>query len=363
MLYKELFERENLNVLITGDSLSFNRYGYDNEGRFEACFYGAGMKSWSFRLRDRIFKTDPQFTFAENLTFNCETLNGLDNKSDIPNTEIFDGKVRTLLPETDVEFNVNIKSKQIVLYLQKRIDCPVTFDIYVDGKLALEKVDTLGAMDDFAGYGLHILKLNCDQNAENHLIEFKNIEGRNKKITVAAVGSVYRKVVLNGKGSQCVSFFLENFEERIGRHNPDIAVLILSANDRIFIAPEVLRKHLVELFARIFETNPNCKILFLLPPNAHRKEAPYTDGWGGSYSSLDTCKVYNKVICDVCENLGKPLYDGFNLSADKNYDIDVFSIPDLFDDNDISRWRIDNIHMTNWGNDRVYDALCEKLGL
>ena len=25
--------------------------------------------------------------------------------------------------------------------------------------------------------------------------------------------------------------------------------------------------------------------------------------------------------------------------------------------------RIDNIHITNWGNDKIFEALCEKLGL
>ena len=231
MNYSELFKKEDLNVLITGDSLSYNRYGYDPEGRGNAFECGAGMKSWSFRLRDKIYKLDKQFTFADALTFNCETVSGLGNQSEIPNTEVFDGKSRTLLPQNDVEFTVNIKSNQIVLYLQKRIDCPVTFDIYIDGALALEKVDTTGAMDDFAGYGFYILKLDCDNTKETHLVEFKNIKGENKKITLAAVGSVYRKVVLNGKGSQCVSFFLENFEERIAKHNPDLAILILSENN------------------------------------------------------------------------------------------------------------------------------------
>lgn len=361
MDYTKLFERKNLNVLITGDSLSYNRYGYDPEPKTDATDCGAGMKSWPFRLRDKIYQHDKHFTFANALSFNCETVAGLNSKT--PNTEMFDGKAETLLPNSDVSFNVNIKSDQIVLYFQKRIDCDCTIDIYVDGVLKQEKVDLKGTENDFAGYGPLLLPLPCNTELENHLVEFKNILGENPKITLLGVGADYRKVSLTGRGSQCTSFFLENFEERIGRHNPDFAILILSANDRIFIAPEVLRQQLIELFAKIFETNPNCKILFLLPPNSHRAEAPYTDGWGGSHTSLDTCKVYNKLICDVCENLGKPLYDGFTLSADKNYHIDVFSIPDLFDNNDIPRWRIDNIHMTNWGNDRLFDALCEKLGL
>ena len=326
MNYNELFNKKNLNVLITGDSLSYNRYGYDPEPKMEASDCGPGMKSWSFRLRDKIYQYDKQFTFANALSFNCETVAGLNNSCETLHTEMFDGKVQTLLPQGDVAFNVNIRSDQIVLYFQKRIDCDCTIDIYVDGILKQEKVNLKGDENYFAGYAPLLLPVSCDPELECHLVEFKNILGENPKITLAAVGADYRMVSLTGRGSQCASFFLENFEERIGRYNPDLILLILSANDRIFIAPEALRKHLIELFAKIFETNPNCKILFLLPPNAHRKEAPYTDGWGGSYSSLDTCKVYNKVICDVCENLGKPLYDGFNLSADKNYDIDLFSI-------------------------------------
>jgi len=150
-------------TLITGDSLAYNRYSYDDGGdsRPNAYDCGVGMGSWAFALRDRIFTSDPQFIYGDDLTFDCESTAGIANDSDVPNTAMFGGRIRTLYPTDKAAFSAKIRSDMLVLYLQKRLDHPCLFDIAVDGVPVVRDVDTQGAKEDFAGYGLLILSLPC----------------------------------------------------------------------------------------------------------------------------------------------------------------------------------------------------------
>lgn len=350
MTYQEILNKKAANILITGDSLSFNRYGYDEEtrGANDAFCYGVGIKSWSFKLRDRIYLSDPQFIFGDSLSFNCDTVLGIDNDSDVPNTAMFDGKIKTLLPENDVEFTVSIKSDEIILYLQRRIDFPCIFDIRVDNVLVKKDVDTTGYSDDFAGYGLMLLRLPCNNELELHKIEFVNIRGITSRITVVGAGAVYKNIILNGRGSQCTSFFIDNFEERIAKHNPDLIIISLTANDRILISAEAMESNLTDLFSKIFERFAHCKILFLLPTSSHNPSNLNIDN--DSYTSKSTAEKYYLTAEAVCEKLLKA-----------GNDIDTFRISSLFDDNDVSFWRYDNIHLTPHGNDILLKAICEKL--
>lgn len=362
MNYSEILNKDGAKILITGDSLSFNHYGYDPPIRNnnDAFDYGVGMQSWSFALRDRLYFEDENFIFGNKLNFNCKAVRGIDNDCKIPYTAAFGGKVMTLYPEKEVAFEVPFCSEQIVLYLQNRIDNPCVFDISVDDKVILTDVDTMGNEGFFAGYGLNVLPLPCDKKP-SHTVKFVNIRGKNPKITVAAVGSVYREITLNGRGGEKTGFFIENFEERIGKYNPDLIVLSLTANDRIAIAPEVVRQKLLQLFGLIFDRCTNAKILFLTPPNTHD---PMDDGKDmAGFSSLITAETYNRAVERVCANLGDEGYNDFGLKSGAKHNIEVMRMSSLFDDNDVSSWRIDNVHLNPNGNQILYNALLDKFEL
>jgi len=332
-------------VLITGDSIAYNRYTYDDGPRMNAFDCGVGMGSWSFTLRDRIFTSDPQFIYGDDLTFSCESAAGIANDSDVPNTAMFGGRIRTLYPTGDVTFTAAVRSETLVLYLQKRKDRPCVMDITMDGVIAASDVDTQGAAEDFAGYGLLLISLPCAADKDVHTIGFTNIRGESPAITVAGIGSRRIDVVLNGKGSQQVSFFIENFEDRIGRHKPDIVLLSLSANDRVFIAPDQLRHNLTELFNMLFKQLPDCKVLFLLPPSSHKPDEPELDMH--PYTSLLTAEAYNRTVEYVC----------------RANNVDTLRISSLFDDNRTSDWRHDNIHLNRTGNEVLLEAVVHRLGL
>lgn len=359
MSYIETLNKNGANILITGDSIAYNRYGYDLEARENAYNCGVGMPSWSFALRDRIYKSDKQFILGADIRFSCETVAGIDNESAVPHTAMFAGKIQTLLPNESVTFSVPIQGNQIVLYLQKRLDAPCVFDIEIDGETVITDVSTEGKTDEFAGYGLLVLCLPCNASRKTHTIEFLHIRGESPKITVAGVGAVYKNIVLNGKGGECVSYFIEHFEQRIGQYAPDLLILTLGANDRAQIAPDRLRRDLVQLFSLIGDRFPSCKVLFLLPPSSHCEDDPDRDAV--PYTSLLTAEVYNRTIEQVCARFGKEA--DYGMENKLLYAIETMRIADLFDDAAVSVWRYDNVHLNPYGNERLLQAVSERLGI
>ena len=361
MIYQEILSKQDPSILITGDSLSYNRYGYDSSPRANAFDCGVGMPCWSFLLRDRIYRLDRQFIFGDCIEADCAWIPGIDNTSDVPHTAAFGGRVKTLYPEDTVSFSVPIKSDRIVLYLQYRSENSCVFDACVDGNCAAKDVNTLGSTEAFAGYGLFPLVLPCEPDLERHTVEFFNIRGTSPKITLAGAGSRHYNIALTGRGSTCADYFIENFEERIGRYKPDLLILLLGANDRAYRTIDATRINLIKLFSKIFACSPECKILYLLPPSSHCPQDPGRDVL--PYTSLLTAEAYNRTMEAVCRNLGKDGYNGFGLNEDRQYDIESMRISDLFDDQDVSSWRFDNIHLNPHGNQVLLDALCKKLGL
>lgn len=348
MDYSSIISKNDARIVITGDSLSYNRYSYDDTPRTNAFNCGVGLPSWSFRLRDYFITLDKQFTYGDEIDFSCKSVLGIDNDSEVPNTAMFDGRIKTLYPSDDVSFSVNVKSDKIVLYLQERLDSACTFDIEVDGTLALQNVCTEGKAEYFAGYALRPIVIPCSPEKDVHDIAFTNIKGTAPKITIAGIGAKDIRVNLTGKGSMTTTFFLENFEERIGKYHPDLLIITLGANDRIYDAPAVLSKHLSELFAKVFENSPECKILFLIPPASHHPDFPIKDFPG--YTSLDTIEVYDRVTQETCDEEGKG-------------QIETLSIHKLFEGLKVEDWRFDNIHLNKYGNNALFDAIINKLNL
>ncbi len=359
--YLDILQKQNTKVLITGDSLSYNRYSYYEEPHMNAYECGVSMPSWSFRVRDKIYELDSQLIYGSNILFNQCGAVGVDDPDADKFAAAFDGKCYTVVAKDEVSFNVNIKSSTLAFYFQTRPTNYCTFDLYIDGELAHSNINTKGDAEFFKGYAILPVKAQCNENFKEHKIEFRNIKGENPKITIGAVGSKYIDINLTGKGSQTTRFFIDNFDERIGRFAPDLLIIILSANDRAYVAPEVMRKDLLELFARIFKVNKDCKILFLLPPYSHFGSKPHMDS--GIYSSIDTANVYNTVIRDVIANLGNAWYKHPDLDGTINYDIDILAVCDLFDTENPSEWRADNIHLNQNGNNILFKAVCDKLGI
>ena len=343
MDYLSLLNKRGCKLLISGCSTSYNRHPYDPEPRMNATDCGVGMASWSFKLRDYIITSDPQFIYGKDIEFSCQSKLGLDNESNVPNTEVFDGKIKTLFPKEKTCFTVPLCGDEGVLYLQSRIDSPCRFDLEVDGKIVCTDISTEGSLENFAGYGLMQIVFKSNPDIKEHTICFKNIRGDNPKITVVGVGSRNIQINLSGKGSTTARFFIDNFDERIGNHKPDLLILTLGANDRVLNSPDTFRKDLNQLLSMIFETNPECKMLYILPPAGHNPNNPDIDCEG--YTSKLTDEVYDRIIKNACNK----------------FEIDTLAIRDVFDSVEVSQWRYDNIHMSRFGNEILLNAVLEKL--
>lgn len=346
--YKEILDGQGARILISGDSLSYNRYSYDPDPRDEACRCGAGMGSWSFALRDRLMTSDPAFTYGEEIEFDCESIRGIDNSSDVPFTAMLDGRIKTLYPKGDVHFRLKGHGDSIVLYFQKRFDTGCVFDILVDGKRVAEAVDTTGDVSRFAGYEPMAVCLPCDANKEWHSICLSVRSG--ERLTVVGAGSLYREVIMSGVGGKDTQYFIQNFDERIGAYQPDLVLLCLSANDRIRVAPAVMRRDMVQLFSKIFEIAPRSRVLLIAPPASNLPDSPNEDRM--PYVGVDTCRVYDRTAALAVKDLQK-----------QGFDTDILFSRDIFEGLEITRWRADDIHMTKEGNELLLRAVCERLGI
>lgn len=359
MKYQEIFAKDDVTVLITGDSLAYNRYGYDPEFRTNARDCGAGMPSWAFSLRDRIYRSDPLFVYGEAIPVDCDFVYGLDYVSAVPHTAVFGGRIKTLYPKESAACTVPVKGSRIVLYLQHRLENSCVFDVFVDGKPVLMDVDISGSMAEFAGFGLMTVVLPCEESPVEHRVEFRNIRGADPKITLAGVGSRNLQVLLTGRGGECADYFVEHFDERIGLCKPDLLILSLGANDRGYRSVSGMQKALVQLYGKLFAHAPQCSVLHLLPPSSHCPEDP--DSEVTPYTSLLTAEAYNRAMEAVSRQLGKEGFACGGLRPDGNYPIETMRISELFDDGDVSAWRFDNIHLNPHGNDILLEALCKKL--
>lgn len=349
MTYGQLLQKENITVLITGDSLSYNRYGFDPKPRHNAYNCGVGLPSWPFALRNRIYALDPQFLPGEALSVDCRAVSGLDNDAEVPFTAVFDGRIKTLLPGHEASFTAPVRGGQLVVYLQRRLENSCVFDVYVDGALAASDVDTAGSEDEFAGFGLMTLVLPCKE-ADSHTVTFRNIRGAAPKITLAAVGSRNINVVLTGRGSECTDYFVEHFEERIGQYRPDLLIITLGANDRANRTLQAMQEAQVQLYAKVFACAPDCQILHLLPPSSHNPADPDSDVT--PYCSLTRGETYDRAMEQVANDLKA-----------RQYPIETMRMQDVFAKLPVSRWRFDNIHLNPEGNRLVLEAVCGKLGI
>jgi lysophospholipase L1-like esterase len=391
----QLLSRDGINVVITGDSLAYNRYDFDAEHRINAYDCYPGMPSWSFMIRDVIHQNDKWYAFGDELGYNdCAWVKGNahelvynpDNKSRLSNAVKYSclnhGKASTLFienPEQICSFvykHSNKITNKAVLYMQKRPDrFACNFDIYVDGKLALSEVCTGGKGSRFQGWEPFEIEIPVPGDGKHHEISFQNIRNslfniksidnnqsnqsceeqinRNceSKITIAGVGTKRAKINLTGCGSQTTEFFLNNMKERIMQYNPDLFIFIIGANDRAHLTPEKFDFNLRAIINIIKEKKPECEILLISPPRSEAMEGIEKD-------KTFKASVGNNsdVACIEFKSFMDSMY-----KVSKEYNCIFLDLIKLFKDIPTKAWRFDNIHFTKWGNTYVARTILDMI--
>ena len=316
------------NVVITGDSMSYNRYDYDKTPRIEATDCYIGMQSWSFQLRNYIIASSKGFKYADELEYSCNAVKGADSENELD--AIFADRVRTLYPEgNEIRFKVNSKSGKIVLYIQNRPVNYCRFSVKIDDKVYPQRIDTYANASIFHGFDLMAFEFMCDIDTDIHEVIFFDFEYADAppRVTLAGVSEERKNINITGQGSRTTKFMLYHYEDRIKKYSPELLILIIGANDISAMTAEEFHINLDKLLNRTKTDFPNCKIItFTLTVEREDK---------------DKVTAFNTITKELTKK-----YDGITIDFDT-----------LFEGIVLEEWRYDNVHLNKNGN----NILVEKL--
>ncbi|UJL44341.1 phage tail protein [Shewanella vesiculosa] len=275
-------EEHGNTVVITGDSLSFNNYGYNFAYELNAYDCYPGIRSWSFMLRDYIHTCDRWFVYGDNISFTAEHGNPQINKaSESSFKSPFNGRVTKLKARTQddvISFMVrsaNIQSTKTVIYMMHNEEGDqFKFDVYCDEGTgaAFASTLTIGDKSEFKKFAPFELVLSKYSKSDKPIkVSFKNfrniddspIVGESGYFFVNAVGTKQTNIKLTGKGGATSADILEEYQVRIGQYAPDILIMQLGANDRLMLT---LDEHIYNLRSIILNAkadNPNVQIILM----------------------------------------------------------------------------------------------------
>lgn len=350
---KKLLVKHGTQVVITGDSLSYNRYDFDPEPRTNAYDCLPGIESWSFLLRDAIHRHDPWFQHGDEFQLICRDARTMIQISQLP-AYVFPYQNRAISAvvengEEELSFLLAAGNddrpamEQAVLYLGS---VPhghgAQFDIYADGQYQTT-VDNGGAGKKFQGYEPFTVVLPLAATQDVHRIVLKNWRPSPSLETtessgpyvchLLASGSCRVDVHLTGQGSRTADWLLENLTDRVTFCHPNVVVLIVGANDRVYRTTEQFEQDLNRLIAEIRAASPDVQLLFLSPPYAG------DDGSGEAYDR------YHQILQEVTQQQKCLFMDLVAFFA---------KVP-------IAEWRYDDVHFTKYGNRLLADALIKLL--
>ena len=330
------------NIVITGDSLSYNRYGYDDIARMDAWDCHIGMDSWSFRLRKKIISETKGFKYADEIAFKENAVSGLGGNTNIADA-IFGERVRTITPENGkILFKAESDNGKIVIFFQKRPQNYCRFSISVDGIAHPERVDTFGDTALYHGYDVFAV------DKKIHDIVFYDFENTefSPMVTVAGVSEEFVNVAVTGQGSRTASFINYHFKARIEKYTPDTMILIFGGNDCIYFSPEDYRENLKKLLGKVKEKFPDCRLITItIPPS-------------GLYSGIANGKKY-ETQAEWDKNISR--YNSVLKEVSALYNAETIETEKLFEGIPHEKWRFDEVHFTNFGNDILFEEVCKVL--
>ncbi len=336
------------NLVITGDSLSYNRYDYMPDAIKNGWDCPCGMQSWSFRLCQMFLSTAKGFKFADELKFNCETVSGLGEGFDTVDS-VFGDRVKTATPrDGKIEFAVQSDNGTVVLYFQKRPNNYCRFKITVDGVCLDEKADTYGNNAFYRGWNVFSVELACDKTKTQHEIILHDFDYADDKpkVTIAGVACEPRQAVVTGQGCRTAKFINYHFEERVAAFSPDLLVLIFGGNDILYYSPKEYEENLEIFFVTMKTRFPKCKLVTVtIPPSR-------------LYTGLTNGKYYTTQE-EWDENADK--YNNVMLKLSQKHGAKTIITEDLFSGTPVEKWRFDDVHMTRFGNDMLFEKVKEIL--
>jgi len=309
--------RKKSNIVITGDSLAYNKYDFIKGPRTNAYDCYIGMESWSFLLRNFIIKNQIDFISGRDLLFNDEIDYEYfsNSKFDSLVPFIYEGICIDMKKDQNIKIT-NIKNGFLYVLTDKNFGGSIKIDS--------EVFNVTGDINKFLGYDIKLLP-----------IKDGNIACISESVRLNIIGfsSVGSNVFLSGKGSITTKWLYDNLEERVLKYKPDLLIMIIGANDRnhsnVSEAYESMKKII---------DNINCEILLISTPHS------------------STTDPNNNNIYVPDEMISKPLLDNIYKIVNKN-SIPFIDLFKFFNGVESKVWRFDNIHFTIAGNKILYNYI------
>lgn len=329
----QLLMSNGLKVVITGDSVSYNRYGFDATARTNAYDCYPGMLSWSFMLRDAINRHDGYFKSWEELE---RIYNGTFASSILENNATrygaaYNGIYTSARPsspsnEIIIKYQTNPYSDRIVLHTIQQQGPSCTFDVYINNVLA----GTVNNASDGTFQGIKPFQTEFVGGfTPGNIVEIKitnaipnGSQAPTHAILIHGVGSIKRDIHLTGRGSWTSANLLADIQNRILQYSPDLLMVIAGANDIYQGVPQATYKYNMEqIITRSRAVNPKAEIVLITSPQS------------ADYSAA-VHKQYNAQLQELA----------------LAYDCYYVDLLQMFENTTVSKWRFDNIHLTRYGN-------------
>jgi lysophospholipase L1-like esterase len=347
-------------VVITGDSLSYNYQDYDATPRNNAVDCFAGMNSWSFMLRDAMFTSDPSWQYIEDMWGNnqveifgesttCE-FNAASMEQQFP----LHGRVATFRMNVNdnpaIGFRVfNTSNTDSMYFMQMMISDQASvscnYRVLVDGVEVYPSLTNKSPpANKFRGGEQRIISIPVPNDGNEHIVSFLNFtqaadtpEPTGKVIfNMGGFTSVRTNCELTGTGGYTSTQLLSTWAQKVTNYNPDLLVCIVGANDAFQGTDiDLFKQNIRDMSSLAKASNSGCQILWLSTP----------------YSNEDlvlnsVAQQYVDALRSVCVEIG----DNF---------IDIVSFFEMIP---TSEYRFDNIHWTREGNALLSRYVAEVLG-
>ena len=353
-----LITKDGNKVVITGDSLSYNRYDFDLTARTNAYDCLPGMMSWSFMLRDFINRADPWFDHADQLDFILSsggTISTFNGASDY--TAPFNNRYVTVAgtgASSEVYFLKRVNNEQtgkLVLYCMSNPNasgdclCDVRYSLYPYTSSTLAGTLDAQTGTNYQGFEPFAFNVPCGSGSDYPVkIIFTNFRLRSgsaipsgtRGFFLLAAGTKNTPVYLTGRGGWTASEVNTDFTNRIGQYAPDLLIMITGANDRFYGTKEAWATGMVNIINATKALKPYCQIVCL-----------------GAMPASDTGYSPNEILN------GSTMREFLEYGKKATTDAGAiwFDNYSLFRGVDPAVWRFDNVHMTKRGNKILFDAL------
>lgn len=316
-------------VVITGDSLSFNGFGYHAEMGASGADYATnnpfGLSSWAHILRDAIFTSHESFLPIEKCKLDTSAiLSWAGRKADYAKYGI-NSKV-AILTFTAAEqyaylYTGYSGSKAVIVSYAPEAEA-VLFD--VNGTA----YDNTSPTGHYRGYGYMVIPVAGNKILIGNVR--KKADGSAGSLAIYGCGSVNMTIPkLTGKGAWTSGQILNEYDTLVKPYAPDIIYYIIGANDIGLSTPiAVMDNNVRNFIAKARGDKPTCEIILLSTPPC------------SSYTR-DKAKAYIKAMRKIAEDTGSSL-------------IDMWS---ALEDTPVKEYRFDNIHFTTEGDTLVFDIV------